>query len=146
VNLQRLEFDFSGVNLERLDRARPKGRTIPESEKYVLKLGAKGEKKMTRKCTICGIKDGHNSRTCLSKEENRERLASLSGRKRGRPPGSRNRFQHTAPEWKESTSRKRHEIISDEESVGEESDTQSGEDGSSGERKGSPRTLRSRVK
>jgi len=45
VNLQRLEFDFSGVNLERPDRARPKGRTIPESEKYVLKLGATEKRK-----------------------------------------------------------------------------------------------------
>jgi len=46
--------------------ARPKGRTIKTSEQRVLKLGAKGEKKKTRKCQKCGIADGHNSRTCLS--------------------------------------------------------------------------------
>jgi hypothetical protein len=46
---------------------------------------------MSRKCQKCGIADGHNSRTCLTVEDNRVRLANLSGRKRGRPPGSRNK-------------------------------------------------------
>ena len=42
---------------------------IKTSEQRVVKLGAKGEKKKTRKCQKCGIADGHNSRTCLSIEE-----------------------------------------------------------------------------
>jgi hypothetical protein len=67
------------------------GRTIKTSEQRVVKLGVKGEKKKTRKCQKCGIADGHNSRTCLSLEGNRVKLASLADRKRGRPPGSRNK-------------------------------------------------------
>ena len=83
---------MEGVNLTRPDKAKPKGRTIKSSEQQVLKLGAKGAKKMSRKCQKCGIADGHNSRTCLTVEDNRVRLANLSGRKRGRPPGSRNKI------------------------------------------------------
>jgi uncharacterized ferredoxin-like protein len=61
---------MEGVNLARPDKAKPKERTIKSSEQ-VLKLGAKGAKKMSRKCQKCGITDGHNSRTCLTVEDNR---------------------------------------------------------------------------
>ncbi|WVZ89459.1 hypothetical protein U9M48_035862 [Paspalum notatum var. saurae] len=88
---KKLDFDVEGISLERLDRAKPKGRTIKETETVVRKLGAKGEKKKNRKCKICGIADGHNSRTCLSVEDNRDRLSKLGVRKRGRPPGQRTR-------------------------------------------------------
>eukprot|EP00267_Zea_mays_P041791 XP_020393718.1 uncharacterized protein LOC109939800 [Zea mays] len=79
---KKLEFHMEGVNLARPDKANPKGRTIKSSEQQVLKLGAKGAKKMSKKCQKCGIADGHNSRTCLTVEDNRVRLANLSGRKR----------------------------------------------------------------
>jgi hypothetical protein len=82
-----------GVNLARPDKAKPKGRTIKSSEQRGFRLGVKGAKKMSRKCQKCGIADGHNSRTCLTMEDNRIRLANLAGRKRGRPPGSRNKIR-----------------------------------------------------
>jgi hypothetical protein len=37
----------SGVSLRRPDNAKPKGRTISDTEKRVIKLGAKGDKKRT---------------------------------------------------------------------------------------------------
>jgi hypothetical protein len=73
----------SGVSLRRPDNAKPKGRTINDNEKRVIKLGAKGDKKKNKKCQRCGIADGHNSRTCLSMEENRLRLALLVEREGG---------------------------------------------------------------
>jgi hypothetical protein len=102
--LQKLDFAFDGISLARPNNSKPKGRTIKGSEERVIKLGAKGTKKMTRKCQKCG----HNSRTCLSMEENRQRLASLAGRKRGRPPGSRNKGGSKAPNWNETTTSKKH--------------------------------------
>jgi hypothetical protein len=90
----------------RPNNARPKGRTIKTSEQRVVKLGAKGEKKKTRKCQKCGITDGHNSRTCLSIEENRVKLANLADRKRGRPPGSRNKNSTMALQWNETSTSK----------------------------------------
>jgi hypothetical protein len=94
--------------LRRPDNAKPKGRTINDNEKRVIKLGAKGDKKKNRKCQRCGIADGHNSRTCLSVEENRLRLASLTGRKRGWPIGSRNKGSSNAPNWNETCTSKKH--------------------------------------
>ena len=41
---------MSGVSLRRPDNAKPKGRTISDTEKRVIKLGAKGDKKKNRKC------------------------------------------------------------------------------------------------
>lgn len=38
---------MSGVSLRRPDNAKPKGRTISDTEKRVIKLGAKGDKKRT---------------------------------------------------------------------------------------------------
>jgi hypothetical protein len=76
---------------------------------------------MSRKCQKCGIADGHNSRTCLTIEDNRVRLANLAGRKRGRPPGSRNKIGGAAPHWNEtSTSKKRTVYVGDDESSGRE--------------------------
>jgi hypothetical protein len=100
--LQKLDFAVDGISLAR----QPKGRTIKGIEQKVINLGAKGTKKMNRKCQKCGIADGHNSRTCLSLEENRLRLASLAERKRGRPPGSRNKVGSNAPLWNETTTKK----------------------------------------
>jgi hypothetical protein len=51
--------------LEAPDKAKPKGRTKDQADKKALKLGAQREKKATRKCKICGVKDGHNAATCL---------------------------------------------------------------------------------
>ena len=56
---------------------------------------------------MCGIADGHNSRTCLSVKENRARLAN---RKRGRPAGSRLNSKTTAPQWNETSTAKKHRI------------------------------------
>jgi hypothetical protein len=95
------------INLSMPDRARPKGRTIKNTEERIMKLGAKGEKKKNRRCQLCGIADGHNSRTCLSVEENRARLARLANRKRGRPVGSRLNNKTTAPQWNETSTVKR---------------------------------------
>ncbi|WVZ63324.1 hypothetical protein U9M48_012965 [Paspalum notatum var. saurae] len=39
---QKLDFTVEGISLERPDRAKPKGRTIKETETVVRKLGAKG--------------------------------------------------------------------------------------------------------
>jgi hypothetical protein len=38
----------SGVSLRRPDNAKPKGRTISDTKKRVIKLGAKGDKKKTK--------------------------------------------------------------------------------------------------
>jgi hypothetical protein len=94
------------INLSMPDRARPKGRTIKNTEDRIMKLGAKGEKKKNRRCQLCGIADGHNSRTCLYVEENRARLAKLANQKRGRPAGSRLNNKTTAPQWNETSTAK----------------------------------------
>jgi hypothetical protein len=112
------------------DRARPKGRTIKNTEERIMKLGAKGEKKKNRRCQLCGIADGHNSRTCLSVEENSARLARLANRKRGRPAGSRLNTKTTAPQWNETSTAKKHrtdeevdnESIAEHMGLGEELD------------------------
>jgi hypothetical protein len=67
---------------------------------------------MSRKCQKCGIADGHNSRTCLTVEDNRIRLANLAGRKRGRPPGSRNKIGGAAPQWNETSTSKNEQCMS----------------------------------
>jgi len=76
-----------------------------------VKLGAKGEKKKNRKCQKCGIADGHNSRTCLTVEENRTRLAELACKKRGRPPGSKNKSAATAAQWNEASNTKKQRLV-----------------------------------
>jgi hypothetical protein len=75
--MQRLDFNVVVINPGMPDRAKPKVRTIKNGEERILKLGAKGEKKKNKRCRLCGIADGHNSRTCLSLDENRARLATL---------------------------------------------------------------------
>lgn len=79
------------MSLEKPDKAKPKGRTIKASEPRELQLGAKGPKKNLKTCSVCGIACGHDARTCLKLEHNRERLAALGGRRSGRPLGSRNK-------------------------------------------------------
>jgi hypothetical protein len=93
------------------NNARPKGRTIKTSEQRVVKLGAKGEKKKTRKCQKCGIADGHNSRTCLFVDENRVKLHSLADRKRGRSPRSRKKNSTMAPQWNKTSTSKKHKLV-----------------------------------
>jgi hypothetical protein len=114
-----LNFNVDVINLGMPDRARPKGRTIKNTEERIMKLGAKGEKKKNRICQLCGIADGHNSRTCLSMEENRARLARLANRKRGRPAGSRLNSKTTAPQWNETSTAKKHCIDEEVESTSE---------------------------
>jgi hypothetical protein len=46
--LQKLDFAVDGISLGRPNNSKPKGRTIKGSEQKVIKLGAKGTKKMTR--------------------------------------------------------------------------------------------------
>jgi hypothetical protein len=98
------------INLSMPDRARPKGWTIKNTEERIMKLGAKGEKKKNRRCQLCGIADGHNSKMCLSVEENNTRLARLANRKRGRPTGSRLNTKTIAPQWNETSTAKKHHI------------------------------------
>ena len=104
--IQRLDFNVDVINLGLSDRAKPKGRTIKNTEERILKLGAKGEKKKNRRCQLFGIADGHNNRTCLSMEENRARLATLANRKRGRPTGSSLNSKTTALQWNETSTAK----------------------------------------
>jgi hypothetical protein len=104
--IQRLDFNVDVINLGKPDRGKPKGQTIKNTEERILKLVAKGEKKKNRRCQLCGIADGHNSRTCLSLEDNMARLATLANRKRGRPPGSRLNSKTTAPRWNETSTAK----------------------------------------
>nr|TKW09389.1 hypothetical protein SEVIR_6G091300v2 [Setaria viridis] len=68
-------------------RAKTKGWSIPASKKKEISLGAKGEKKGTRRCSICGYYATHNVRTCTKLKHNRERLEVLKNRMRGRPRG-----------------------------------------------------------
>jgi hypothetical protein len=100
--MPRMDFNVNGISLNRPDRAKPKGRTIKDEEQRILKLGAK-EKKKNRRCRMCGIADGHNSRRCLCLEENRARLASLANRNNGRPLGSKNNTTTTTLHWNETT-------------------------------------------
>ena len=64
---------------------------------------------MNRRWKKCGVADGHNSRTCLSIEENIAHLVILANpRKRGCPPRSRNINTSRAPEWNKTTTSKKH--------------------------------------
>ncbi|WVZ98225.1 hypothetical protein U9M48_043692, partial [Paspalum notatum var. saurae] len=136
---------FEAISLEKPDRAKPKGRTIKENEASSLKLGAKGEKKKNRKCKKCGVADGHNSRTCLTLEENRVRLANMVGWKRGRPPGSRNKSAISAAHWIEtSTSRKRSVELSDDEDTNDSDMETDGSTQGDDEMQLSTRVLRSK--
>ncbi|KAF8768991.1 hypothetical protein HU200_004532 [Digitaria exilis] len=74
-------------------RAKTKGRKMTETEKKQVTLGAKGEKKGTRRCSICKQYVTHNSRTCPLLDHNRERLEAMRNRntERGRPVGAKNK-------------------------------------------------------
>jgi hypothetical protein len=85
-----------GVNLQPLEKSKTKGQTIKPSEQRVLKLGAKGPKKNNRTCSTCGLQAGHDSLTCLLLPHNKERLAQLGTKKRGRPPGAKNKVESDA--------------------------------------------------
>ncbi|WVZ84433.1 hypothetical protein U9M48_031466 [Paspalum notatum var. saurae] len=142
---KRLSFAMEAISLEKPDRAKPKGRTIKDNEARVPKLGAKGEKKKNRRCKKCGIADGHNSRTCLSLEENKVRLANMVGRKRGRPPGSRNKSAISVAHWIEtSISKKRSVDLSDDEDLDDSDMETDGSAQEDGELQLSTRVLQSR--
>ncbi|WVZ49235.1 hypothetical protein U9M48_000609 [Paspalum notatum var. saurae] len=72
---KRLSFAIEAISMEKPDRAKPKGRTIKDKK--------------------CGIADGHNSRTCMSLEENRV------------PPSSRNKSAISAAHWNETSTSKK---------------------------------------
>ncbi|RCV30530.1 hypothetical protein SETIT_6G102800v2 [Setaria italica] len=72
-------------------RAKTKGQSIPPSEKKEITLRAKGVKKDTRKCSICGYYATHNVRTCPKLQHNKERLEVLKNRMRGRPRGAQHK-------------------------------------------------------
>ena len=73
-------------------RAKRKGRKMTGFEKKEVTLGARGEKKGTRRCSVCGMYTTHNARTCLQLKHNRERLEAMhNSRQRGRPPGAKNK-------------------------------------------------------
>jgi hypothetical protein len=82
--MYKLDFNIGGVSMDKPINVKPKGRTIRNDEVRTVKLGAKGEKKMNRRCKKCGVADGHNSRTCLSIEENRARLVILANPRKKR--------------------------------------------------------------
>jgi hypothetical protein len=89
------------ISLVPPEKAKPKGRNKTESEKAAVTLGALGEKLGTRKCTACGQYATHNARTCLSLEHNRMRLEAKKNKRRGRPPGAKNKKES----WKQVTDR-----------------------------------------
>ena len=78
-------------------RAKPKGRNMTQLEKKQVTLGAKGEKKGTRRCSVCRFYTTHNSRTCPTLEHNQQRLEAMRNKKRGRPPGAKNKRALVAP-------------------------------------------------
>lgn len=112
-----------GINLDPPDKAKPKGRAMDAAETKALKLGAKGPKLGTRRCKNCGIADGHNAATCLQKPENRERLAKIAGRKRGRPPGAKNRHGPCAAATEVGNEKMTHKRMTDDEEEWEDVDT-----------------------
>uniref|UniRef100_K3ZM25 Protein FAR1-RELATED SEQUENCE n=1 Tax=Setaria italica TaxID=4555 RepID=K3ZM25_SETIT len=89
-----------------------KGRSIPPSEKKEISLGAKGVKKGTRRCSICGYYATHNARTCPKLQHNKERLEVLKNRMRGRPRGT----QH-------KSSASQHDSGGEEHNIGRQQDT-----------------------
>jgi hypothetical protein len=89
------------ISLVPPEKAKPKGRNKTESDKAAVTLGASGEKLGTRRCKACGQYATHNARTCLSLEHNRVRLETMRNKKRGRPPGAKNK----KVSWKEVTDR-----------------------------------------
>lgn len=48
--MYKLNFVKDDISLDRPNQAKPEGKTIKESEPKVIKLGAKGEKKKSRRC------------------------------------------------------------------------------------------------
>lgn len=82
----------SMVSREPPPLAKPKGRKMTEAEKKEITLGTRGEKKGTKRCSVCGQYATHNARTCLMLKENRDRLEAMQQhRQRGRPLGAKNK-------------------------------------------------------
>jgi hypothetical protein len=77
--------------MDRPPEAKTKGRSKTSSEKNEVTLGAQGEKKGTRRCSVCHLYSTHNSATCPTLEKNQDRLEAKKNKKRGRPPGGKNK-------------------------------------------------------
>jgi hypothetical protein len=104
---QRLDFNVDVINLGMLDRAKPKGRTIKNTEERILKLGAKGEKRRIGDASYLELQmDTTAGLVCLWKRIYRARLATLANQKRGRPSGSRINSKTTVPQWNETSTTK----------------------------------------
>jgi hypothetical protein len=80
------KFDIDVINLDKSTQAKPKGRTIKNDEVRTVKLGAKGEKKMNRRCKKCEIADDIIENLPVS-GENRVHLANLANPKKDIHPG-----------------------------------------------------------
>lgn len=80
-----------GISMDPPPRAKTKGRCKTASEKKEVTLGAQGEKKGTRRCSVCKLYSTHNSLTCPMLPKNKERLEAMKNKKRGRPAGAKNK-------------------------------------------------------
>jgi hypothetical protein len=72
-------------------RAKPKGRTKTLAERNAVTLGAQGEKKGNRRCSVCKLLATHNSVTCPTLQKNKDRLEAMKNKRRGRPVGAKNK-------------------------------------------------------
>ncbi|CAO2152503.1 unnamed protein product [Urochloa humidicola] len=96
------------ISREPPPRAKPKGRKLTDTEKQEVTLGAKGEKKGTRRCQECKMLATHNSRTCPSLPHNQQRLEALRNKKGpGRPPGSKNNSKRAGEDEETDGGKKR---------------------------------------
>jgi len=81
----------SGISMERPPCAKTKGRSKTLAEMNEVTLGAQGEKKGTRRCSVCKLKSTHNSATCPTLQKNKDRLEAMKNKRRGRPAGAKNK-------------------------------------------------------
>ncbi|KAG0542362.1 hypothetical protein BDA96_02G097100 [Sorghum bicolor] len=78
------------ISVDRPPQAKTKEHCETSSEKNEITLGAQGEKKRTRRCSICDLYSAYNSVTCPTKENNKDRLELKKNKKRGRLLGAKN--------------------------------------------------------
>ncbi|CAD6226630.1 unnamed protein product [Miscanthus lutarioriparius] len=79
------------ISMDRPPQAKTKGRCKTSSEKNEVTLGAQGEKKGNRRCSVCHLYSTHNSVTCPTLEKNKDRLDAKKNKKRGRHAGANNK-------------------------------------------------------
>ena len=77
--------------MDRPPQAKTKVCCKTSSEKNEVTLGAQGEKKGNRRCSVCHLYSTHNSVTCPTLEKNKDRLEAKRNKKRGRPAGAKNK-------------------------------------------------------